>query len=459
MHVPPPGDRWALVQIVDWLSYFLFYPHHVVSMVCCMLAFLLATMAGRNGNRKSVLNVVLIATALASAFGLSVYVSFAFFLVMLVLSLWQIAIERIYRPALLLVIGGAGAVVLLLPYLWQLTHTVSKLGGGSLFSFFVRETLPPDSLLALPLFRHFTAIHSTAARNLANLVLLAPGCCIELGLPVVVFLIYLVPAWRGRIRLTSPQRSLLLMAVTTIPIMSFIRSGVLTVNDFGMHSALFLQFPLLLLASELLVGWRLRHKSAEPDQLFGLPGQSPQWLRSLATLAIVVGVLSAAYKAIDLRFFLPFYGDYVKGSLGPHIHDLSHKAYVAGVGYAELNSAIPRDAIVQFNPASPNAWWTNADLFGVNRQVAAVSDQLWCGSELGGDPSGCPAMAVDIDAVYRGTTTQQALAICRQYNIQYLVANIYDSVWQDKQSWVWTLNSVVAEPEFRALDCAQAQTP
>ena len=62
-------------------------------------------------------------------------------------------------------------------------------------------------------------------------------------------------------------------------------------------------------------------------------------------------------------------------------------------------------------------------------------------------------MAKDIDALYNGVNPQQARAICRQYGIQYLVANIYDPAWQNKQTWVWSLAPVVAQPEFRALDC------
>jgi hypothetical protein len=64
-------------------------------------------------------------------------------------------------------------------------------------------------------------------------------------------------------------------------------------------------------------------------------------------------------------------------------------------------------------------------------------------------------MSADIDAVYKKATPQQARAVCRQYGIQYLVSNIYDPAWQDKQGWVWTLNPVASDPEFRALDCRQ----
>jgi hypothetical protein len=85
--------------------------------------------------------------------------------------------------------------------------------------------------------------------------------------------------------------------------------------------------------------------------------------------------------------------------------------------------------------------------------VAIVSDRPWCGSEIGGDPRPCPAMAAAIDALYNGVSAEQARATCHQYGIHYLIARIYDPAWSDKNGWVWTLKPVVSQNEFRALDC------
>jgi hypothetical protein len=123
------------------------------------------------------------------------------------------------------------------------------------------------------------------------------------------------------------------------------------------------------------------------------------------------------------------------------------------MGYSKLDSAIPRDAVVQFNPSGTNMFWRNVDLVDIDRQVAIAGDKPWCGSELGGDPRGCPAMIAAIDPLFNGASAEQARAVCHKFGIQFLVANVYDSVWKDQQSWVWTLRPAVADPEFRALDC------
>jgi hypothetical protein len=450
-------------QITSWLASLYYVPHHIASMVCCMFAFLLAWMAAREGARKTTAIVALIAFALASAFGLSIFVEFGFFVVMLLWALWQIAVERTFRPALLLAAGGAGAIFLLLPYLWEITHSSSNLQGGSVFAFAIRQMIPPDGLLASHFFQHLATNHPVAALNLANLILLIPGYGLELGFYFLILLIYLVPAWRGRTPLNPARRSLVFIAVATLVLISVVRSGVLTINDFGLRAALLMQFPLLLLASEVLTAWSLekqeslekRESPEAPDNtapapLASLPANIPRWLRWTATLALVLGAIGTTYQALQLRFVL---------LLDEAIHDpqaagLSHFAYVSSVGYAHLDAAIPHDAVVQFNPVAHELpFWNVLDWAGVNHQIAIVEDQSGCGSEFGGDPSGCKAMAADIDALFLAASAEQARAVCGRYGIQYIVARPNDQAWKDKSSWVWSLNPVVADEEFRALDC------
>lgn len=461
LHRPLPGylEVWNIGQITSWLDSVLWVPHHVASMVCCMLAFLLAWMAGKDKNRKLGVSGTLIALALASSFGLSVYVAIAFFFLMLMWAPWQIFIERKPLPALILGAGGAGAAVLLIPYLWELTHTSSGMHGGSVFAFAVREMIPPEGLLAWPTLQHLATGHPFAARNLANLVLLAPGYAVELGFYLAIFLIFLIPAWRGRTPLTPAQRSLTFLAASTLVLISFVRSGVLESNDFGWRGALPMQFALLLLASEVRTSWIFADRKINtPSECAGLPHHTPNWLKSAASFALIIGILSTAYQALILRFTLPLFETKMRIAQDPGASNLSHNAYISSIGYAKLNASIPEDAIVQPNPAIPNPYWIDwidVDFIGMNHQSVIGSDQLWCWSEFGGDPKGCPAMAAAIDSLFNGATAEQARTTCRQYGIQYLVTRIYDPAWKDRNGWVWTLKPAVSDNEFRALDCRE----
>jgi hypothetical protein len=453
----PDLEAWSKDAIVSWLHTLLWAPHHIASMVCCMFAFLLAWASGKDGAQKTAVSVVLIAATLASAFGLSIYVTFAFFLVMLVWGLWQLVIERAPRPALLLAAGGAGATVLLIPYLRELTHTNSGIHGGSAFGFAVREMIPPDGLIASRVFQHLEIGDPSMARNLAKLVLLVPGYVIELGFFFAVFLIFLIPSFRGRMRLSPAQQSLVVIVCATIPFISFMRSDVLQVNDFGWRAALLVQFPLLLLASELITGWSYAdHKDTALADSAVLPHKTPRWLRSMATLALVIGAFGVFCQALMLRFAVPIAESSTGAAHDPKIRDISHNLYISTIGYAQLDASIPRDAIVQFNPSDHTSFWNTADMLGVDHQVAISTDVPWCGAELGGDPNGCGPMAAAIDHLFQGASAEQARMTCRQYGIQYLIARITDPAWNDKSGWVWTLQPLVQDPEFRALDCRYA---
>jgi hypothetical protein len=463
LHIPPPGDVWVSGQIADLISFVVFYPHHLVSMVCCMFAFLLVWISSAGPHAEAgpqtastTITILFSALALASAFGLSIYVAFAFFLVMLCWAAWQILIQRAPRAPLHLFAAGAIAAIMLLPYLREITNSDSKISGGSPFLLSVHETIPPDRLAHSFLMHPLAVSHPIAARAIAKLILLPPGFALELGLYFLVLVIFLVPTWRGRKPLSPAHRTLLFIALATVPITSFIRSAVLDVNDFGIHSALFIQFPLLLLASELLIAYKLHTSPTAPipaSSLFGLP---PRPLRALITLTVFIGVLGSVWHAAVLRFVLPIAEMAANAATNPHVAALPHKAYIAYLGYAELNRRIPRSANVQFNPEDDWLIWKNVDLGNIGHQTVIASPGIYaCGATLGGDSSGCPIMSAAIVPLFHHATPAQARAVCRAWHIDYLVATIYDPVWHEPNSWVWTLNPTVADPEFRALDCGQ----
>ncbi len=455
-HASGDLEWWSNDPIYSWYSSVLWVPHHIASLLCCMLAFLLAWMPGKDGEPRSTASIVLIAAALASAFGLSIHVSFAFFLVMLAWGAWIVAIERKPQPALMLAAGGAGAFVLLLPYLWELTHTASAIHGASPFGFAVREMIPPESLLTSRLMQHLTSGHPLMSRSLANLFLLAPGYALELGFYFAVFLIYVVPAWRGRTPLNPAQRSLVFLTAVTIPVISLIRSSVLDYNEFGWRAAAVLQFPLLLLASELMIGWRHedRRRNLQADTIES-PSCVPPLLKSATIFALCIGAVSTFCEAVELRVVFPLAESYLRKAHDPKAGIFTHKPYILSVGYAQLDASIPRDAVVQFNPAHTNLVAVASNVGGINHQMVISGDKPMCGAELGGDPSGCPAMAAAIDALFAGASAEQARATCRHLGIDYLVATVYDPAWKNGQSWVWTLSPVVSDEEFRALDCRQ----
>jgi hypothetical protein len=70
-------------------------------------------------------------------------------------------------------------------------------------------------------------------------------------------------------------------------------------------------------------------------------------------------------------------------------------------------------------------------------QIAMVNAQLWRGSELGGDPSGCPGMIAAVSPHFRAASAGEAAITCRRLAMQYLVADIYDPIWKSPDGWAW----------------------
>jgi len=453
---PLPGslEVWKAGQISSWLDSILWVPHHVAGCVCCMFGFLLAWMSEQASTKQSALTVLLIAAAFASAFGLSIYVAFAFFVVAGSWALWQVLLRHAYRSALLIAAGGVGAALLLIPFLLELTHGTSNVGGPSVFAFSIRETVPTAGLLSWPMFQHLATSNPGLAQNLAKLLLLVPGYCVGMGFYCVVLLVFLIPILRSRTPLTRPQASLVFLSVATLVLMSFVRSGVIDSNDFGWRAALLLQFTLLLLASDFMVRWKVDElKKSAPTAIDGLPGSTPYLVRAVASLALIFGVMTTMYQALMIRYDLQLREVQLRKANDLPSADLAHKAYISAVEYPRLDAVIPHNAVVQYNPWTPDLVWLNTDWLNVGHQSVIYGDGSLCGSEFGGDPTGCAAMTTALDAVYSNATASQAEVVCRQFGIQYLVARVYDSAWKNGSSWVWTLKPVVADAEFRALDC------
>ena len=146
--------------------------------------------------------------------------------------------------------------------------------------------------------------------------------------------------------------------------------------------------------------WRIADKTYKiPTRSIRFLPATPYWVRSIASFALIFGVISTAYQVLVLRFTLNFFEDRNHTVHDPKVRSLAHMAFISNNGYAQLNAIIPQNAILQFNPANLSIDWTITNIINTNHQAVLVSDELWCGAEFGGDPSGCPSMAAAIDSL------------------------------------------------------------
>jgi hypothetical protein len=314
-HVPPPADleAWSRDGIVSWLHTIFWAPHHLVSMTCCMLAFLLAWIHEKETNRGRDCHSN---THCACAFER-----------VRALDLRHICVlpcgdplgnlEGCHRTHMASCIRfgfrgrgiGRSAPPLSTRLVARAIQPASSVYGRQPLPLFICRSAddPPGWIVGLENLSidWLRSIHPRP-RILPGCFFCCPDISLELGFFFAVFLIFLIPAWRKRTPLTEAQRSLVFLAAATAPVMSFIRSGVLQTNDFGWRAALFVQFPMLLLGSDLIMSWRVADKARNaPTETAGLPGTTPHWLRSVASFALVIGVLSTVCQALMFRFLIP----------------------------------------------------------------------------------------------------------------------------------------------------------
>ena len=455
------GDMewWSNDQISSWADSLLWVPHHVSSLLCCLVAFLLLWM-GRTaaGRWQRVSLIAVAATAVASSFGLSIYVGFGFALLMLA---WvaRLIVSRPRNLALALQVMAAGILgaLLLTPFLAELLSASSRsdlsshTGATHLFAFSIRRLIDPALLTGLPIFASWNSAHPVLLDQAARLLLLLPGLALELGFYGAVLWFY--GRHRKRYSADGPQRTALYLAGCGLLLALFVRSTVIGNNDFGYRVAMLPQFFLLVLAADLLGSWWIEGRNAVVLPMAGR--------RRLAYGLIVLGIAGTVYQMVLLRVFIPLEA----GRPDSGFSGLPAQVFEARTAFAELDKVASRSAIVEFNPYDPHpgirgdvippyAFYARSLIMNANRQMVSADSR--CPAQFGGESQFCAAIESSTQRLYElpAESAQWAEQYCRQFGADYLAVGEMDSVWSDASAWAATLPSVASEPGFRIVRCS-----
>jgi hypothetical protein len=449
-------EWWSIDQFYSWQDSLLWVPHHTASLLCCLLGFLLLWRTREGlGRGQRWAAVVLAGLAFASAVGLSVYVAFGMALLMVawvVRVLWH---ARRLKDVTVgrTVVAGSVAAVLLVPFLRELT---ARAGGGSgasghAFGLSVRRMIDPEIITTLPVFAGLHVAHPALLDVAMRLLLLLPGLALELGFYGAV--LWLLLRVRGvRERMDEATRTAIYLAVCGLVMVTFVRSSVISNNDFGYRAALLLQFFLLLLGMRLVWSWWFGGEEALV--------QPTRARRRLLAGLMALGVAGTVYQAVMLRAFLPI----EEAHAGSGFQELPSDAYQARAAFAELNRVAQRSAVVQFNAVDPTSdphgdvvppyqFYTRALLMDSGRQVLNAEPE--CAVEFGGDAGPCAAIRAATARLYGAgaPTAAWAKEYCGRFGVGYLAVSHLDPAWGDTQGWVWGLPVVAAEPGFRIVRC------
>jgi hypothetical protein len=423
----PSVEWWN--EHVDWFLYSsVWAPHALAATISCFLALLLLWKAAEPQERAGMLRHALAAgVALASGAGESIYVSFVFAVFLLLwtaVTVWK----RCLRETSALVAAGITAVALSLPYLSDLSGPASGSGGG-LFQFTVRSF----TLAALvPFFKN----SSEHVRLLfVNLPLEPVNYLLEFGFFFAAGCIWVQKRRRQQRPLSREELSCALLAGTSITICTFMKS-VIGCNDLGWRGMLPAQFVLLLWGIELLARWRSEHYFSDNQ-------------KAVLGLFLILGAAGTMCDLVLVRLY-PVMADAGKVPpldwMGPD-RQVGKRTYASRAAYEWVHQAIPETAVIQANP-NVSFQETFSMYYADRRNVAADTG---CLTAFGGDPAECPDVVRPIERIYAAADSLRKL--CERIPADLLVAKDTDTVWANRNSWVWTERPLYANAYVRLFAC------
>ena len=236
---------------------------------------------------------------------------------------------------------------------------------------------------------------------------------------------------------------LLAVVATTL---SFLYSTLEQINDLGIRGWLLGQFVLLVWATDVIQKW-LENKAPTPKNIFSVIGKRPRIGKALQ-FVLIIGILTTTLEAFYTRMW-PILVDWnVAGfpnSLSPDTN-FGSRTYDAKLAYEYINTHLPIDAIIQYNPDiyldRPSG------LYG-ERQIA-ISDI----AAYGIPETTFKIMQSDVATIYeRDTTWEEIDNKCAEYSIDTLVINDLDPLWNRLPGLEIQRNPVYQNQYYSVIPC------
>jgi hypothetical protein len=123
--------------------------------------------------------------------------------------------------------------------------------------------------------------------------------------------------------------------------------------------------------------------------------------------------------------------------------------------YGALGTVLPPGAIIQYNP--------NATPFIPHQLYSghgAAMGAPQCGAVFGGDLSRCEARMESIESLFKYPSQAESAGLdrtCREFGIRVMLVDDLDSVWGERDSWVWNRVPILSNDHARAFACGDLQ--
>jgi hypothetical protein len=420
---------WWNDAVAGWVEALIWVPHHVTGLIAGITGFI-ALAAGLDAPRgKAARAIVTAGLCFASALGLSVWLTLG---AVATTALWfaMLLIERRWRAAAILALGGVVAVLIAAPAILDLC--VGR--GGSLpIAFAVRVFAPLEAIFPDEPFR-----------SIARLAILPLNYAAQFGILALGTLLFWQTRRVGTVHRNELARVLSLSAVAGLVLGTFLKSTLFHNNDLGWRVLMFPQFAGLVWTSAVLVE---RWDAIPRLRAIG----TWRLLPAVPLCFLAVGYASTFYAIVSLRVYremhvLPTSRTFATSPAADR--DLR-------LAYRWANEHLPVTAILQHDPRPDR----RAMSFGLySRNPVGVSDGY--GGLFGAmDAAVHQRLEALVPIFTQSLADDEVSRRAQAQGIDVLVVTVDDPVWADRSSWVWHARPLYQSTSARLVAVATlAQT-
>jgi hypothetical protein len=460
-------EWWRIDRTPAFLTTLLYAPHHIGGLVCCLFAFLVlvevsnATASGKPSILFLAGRALLIGIAFAACAGTSTFLAFIFVIVCVVWSADLLRTKQ-FRPLILLAAAGVIAWALSRPFLHEMGSGTSAAQGFAAYAWrsaqIVRALFKAKHIL----------LHHPVMSSIAQQPLVLLMDFFELGFFFFVlvdrFRHELLASLRGRISMQPGQRALWAILIGAGLCALFVSSAVTqSANDLGMHAGIVVRFVLVLWAVPFVQRVWSAHRNVYALTL------AQKIMVVGAVQCLILGFIGGLWGLAMNRLYFPLMEAHIFHPPSEQLtaDHLGQRLFAIQSAWQTLDRSLPPNARTQFNPSGLMA---PAMSFFSDRQIVAADGG--CGTAFGGDFTRClpvnlalhhlfgtQPFSTQVDGFDRFPPSLSLASagdfaqVCNGLSLDAVLVDSTDPVWQQPNSWVWTLTPEIAYPTLRVFSC------
>lgn len=403
-------------QITAWVGATVWTPHHLVSLLNCVLGWLLIVYHQGKSPSQRLSSACIAGLAFASAFGLSSWITAIFVIFWIIWMITRLLGGDPFKNILILFLPGIVAAVAIFPFVIDL-YSGARGGGGivgtSALAFDVREFWPATIFINdLPAWQQM----------IARLLLLPLNYFLELGFFLLVGIYWYRCCGKDQLNTNPLARGEMILLFASSFLATFFRSTLISNNDFGWRGWLPGQFILLMWGTDIIsYVW-----SKQPDTFIYL-FQKPISIKTgrifLASL-LAIGILTSLQNVLLLRTWPVLTDTGLINSPGRFNYP-GKSVFEARALYQLIEDQTSTDAIIQSNPGlimdRPAGLYRTRNSFIAPHTLYGVPEETFR-----------PLLEEAENIFKTETSTWQSLdAACRHYSIDLLILKDSDALWNN----------------------------